>query len=302
MVSRSRCVDPACLLKDRRDSHLVPHCFTIRRRPDPFGQSQRALRNRALCNKDFGGSGTLNGEWRPASDRVNDFRCRLRARECRIGWYGLPPRTLRGFRDRRRTETVAPGADLLRAAESAELRQPRPRPPRTSCALPPNPVSLRASWKCSRSIRCGRIAVQPISSDNPGRGRGAGLRTPRRRGLDRAHPSHLSRDSDQSRQGERYEAIVRAYGPEILANLNTPNWPEVMSSDPGVRFRFDDQDDLPLIESGLASLGRGADRPLPVSLSHGSFQSQSWYGWLVHTSYSLPSESMSVSGGKNDRP
>ena len=201
------------------------------RRPDPFGQSQRALRDRALWNKDFGGSGTLNGEWRPASDRVNDFRCRLRARECRIGWYGLPPRTLRGFRDRRRTETVAPGADLLRAAQSAELRQPRPRPPRTSCALPPNPVSLRASWKCSRSIRCGRIAVQPISSDNPGRGRGAGLRTPRRRGLDRAHPSHLSRDSDRSRQGERYEAIVRAYGPEILANLNTPNWPEVMSSE-----------------------------------------------------------------------
>ena len=53
----------------------------------------------------------------------------------------------------------------------AKLRQPRPRPPRTSCALPPNPVSLQASWKCSRPIRCGRIAVQPISSDNPGRGR-----------------------------------------------------------------------------------------------------------------------------------
>ena len=44
------------------------------RRPDPFGQSQRALRDRTLWNKDFGGSGTLNGEWRPTSDRVNDFR------------------------------------------------------------------------------------------------------------------------------------------------------------------------------------------------------------------------------------
>ena len=88
------------------------------RRPDPFGQSQRALRDRALWNKDFGVSGTLNGEWRPASDRVNDFRCRPRARKCRIGLCGLPPRTLRGFRDRRRTETVAPGPDLLRAAQS----------------------------------------------------------------------------------------------------------------------------------------------------------------------------------------
>ena len=78
------------------------------RRPDPFGQSQRALRDRALCDKDFRVSGTLNGEWRPASDRVNDFRCRQRARECRIGLCGLPPRTLRGFRDRRRTETVGP--------------------------------------------------------------------------------------------------------------------------------------------------------------------------------------------------
>ena len=115
----------------------------------------------------------------------------------------------------------------------AKLRQPRPRPPRTSCALPPNPVSLQASWKCSRSIRCGRIAVQPISSDNPGCGRGAGLRTPRRRGLDPAHPSHLSKDSDRSRQGERYEAIICAHGPEFLENLNTPNWPEVMSSETG---------------------------------------------------------------------
>ena len=78
------------------------------RRPDPIGQSQRALRDRALCDKDFGVSGTLNGEWRPASDRINDFRCRPRARECRIGLCGLPPRTLRGFRDRRRTETVGP--------------------------------------------------------------------------------------------------------------------------------------------------------------------------------------------------
>ena len=82
------------------------------RRPDPFGQSQRALGDRALCNKDFEASGTLNGEWRPASDRVNDFRCRPRARECRIGLCGLPPRTLRGFRDRRRPETGASGADL----------------------------------------------------------------------------------------------------------------------------------------------------------------------------------------------
>ena len=112
----------------------------------------------------------------------------------------------------------------------AKLRQPRPMPARTSCALPPNPVSLQASWKGSRPIRCGRIAVQPISSDNPGSGRDAGLRTPRRRGLDPAHPSHLSRDSDRSRQGEHYEAIVRAHGPEILENFNTPNWPEVMSS------------------------------------------------------------------------
>ena len=111
-----------------------------------------------------------------------------------------------------------------------KLRQPRPRHPRTSCALPPNPVSLQASWSCSRPIRCGRIAVQPISSDNPSRGRGAVPRTPRRRGLDPARPSHLSRDSDRSRQGERYEAIIRAHGPEILENLNTPNWPEVMSS------------------------------------------------------------------------
>ena len=75
----------------------------------------------------------------------------------------------------------------------AKLRQPRPRPARTSCALPPNPASLQASWKGSQPIRCGRIAVQPISSDNPGSGRDAGLRTPRRRGLDPAHPSHLSR-------------------------------------------------------------------------------------------------------------
>ena len=112
----------------------------------------------------------------------------------------------------------------------ATLRQPRPRPQRTSCTLPPNPVSLQASWKCSRPIRFGRIAVQPISSNNPGSGRDADLRTPRPRGLDPAHPSHLSRDSDRSRQGERYEAIVRAHGPEILENLNTPNWPEVMSS------------------------------------------------------------------------
>ena len=88
------------------------------RRPDPFGQARRALRDRALCNKDFGASGTLNAEWRPTSDRVNDFRCRLRAREGRIGLYGLPPRTLRGFRDRRRPETVAHGAGLLRAALS----------------------------------------------------------------------------------------------------------------------------------------------------------------------------------------
>ena len=73
--------------------------------------------------------------------------------------------------------------------------------------------------------------MQPISSDNPGCGRGAGLRTPRRRGLDPAHPSHLSRDSDRSRQGERYEAIIRAHGPVFLENLNTPNWPEVMSSE-----------------------------------------------------------------------
>ena len=115
-----------------------------------------------------------------------------------------------------------------------KLRQPRPRHPRTSCALPPNPVSLQASWSCSRPIRCGRIALQPISSDNPSRGRGAVPRTPRRRGLDPARPSHLSRDSDRSRQGERYEAIIRAHGPEILENLNTPNWPEVMASEPGV--------------------------------------------------------------------
>ena len=120
----------------------------------------------------------------------------------------------------------------------AKLRQPRPRHPRTSCALPPNPASVQASWKCSRPIRCGRIAVQPISSDNPGRGCGAGLRAPRPRGLDPAHPSHLSRDSDRSRQGERYEATIRAHGPEFLENLNTPNWPEVMSSESGEHMAF----------------------------------------------------------------
>ena len=33
-------------------------------------------------NKDFGVGGTLGGESQPASNRVNDFGCRLRAREC----------------------------------------------------------------------------------------------------------------------------------------------------------------------------------------------------------------------------
>ena len=61
--------------------------------------------------------------------------------------------------------------------------------------------------------------MQPISSDNPGCGRGAGLRTPRRRGLDPAHPSHLSKDSDRSRQGERYEAIICAHGQNSLRTL-----------------------------------------------------------------------------------
>lgn len=55
-------------------------CSTSPRRPDVFGLSRRWLRARALCNEDFGGSVTLGGEWQPASDRVNDFGCRLRAR------------------------------------------------------------------------------------------------------------------------------------------------------------------------------------------------------------------------------
>ena len=44
------------------------------RRPDVFGWSRRWLRVRALRNKGFGVSGTLRGEWQPASDRVNGIR------------------------------------------------------------------------------------------------------------------------------------------------------------------------------------------------------------------------------------
>ena len=53
-------------------------------------------------------SGTLGGECQPTSDRVNDFGCRLQAREC-IGPPDGPPLSTRGAcLDSRRPETVAP--------------------------------------------------------------------------------------------------------------------------------------------------------------------------------------------------
>jgi len=111
--------------------------------------------------------------------------------------YGRAPSEASGIDAGRKP--LHPGLISYVRHSPAKLRQPRPRPPRTSCALPPNPVSLQASWKCSRPGRCGRIAVQPLRSDNPGSGRGAdpALRAPRRRGLDPAHPAHLSKDSDR---------------------------------------------------------------------------------------------------------
>ena len=71
------------------------------------------------------------------------------------------------------------------------------------------------------------------------------------------NPSHLSRDSDRSRQGERYEAIIRAHGPEILENLNTPNWPEVMSSEHGVLCRAA----LVSVESAVDAFGAPSTLP-----------------------------------------
>ena len=57
----------------------LPHSL---RRPDLFERSRLWLRDRSLRNKDFGVSGTLGGEWQPASGQVNDSGCRQRAREC----------------------------------------------------------------------------------------------------------------------------------------------------------------------------------------------------------------------------
>ena len=52
------------------------------RQPDLFERSRLWLRDRSLRNKDFGVSGTLGGEWQPASNQANDIGSRQRAREC----------------------------------------------------------------------------------------------------------------------------------------------------------------------------------------------------------------------------
>ena len=39
-------------------------------------------------SKEFGVTGTLCGEWQPASDRRNDLACRQRVRECQTGLMG----------------------------------------------------------------------------------------------------------------------------------------------------------------------------------------------------------------------
>ena len=72
-----------------RNPHPVGHkranawgLHDMLRQPDLFERSRRWLRDRSLRNKDFGVSGTLGGEWQPASDQGHDFGCRQRAREC----------------------------------------------------------------------------------------------------------------------------------------------------------------------------------------------------------------------------
>ena len=52
--------------------------------------------------------GTLDGAWQSASDRVNDFGCRQRVRECWIDPMPLSP--LHGGLDSRPPESVAPAS------------------------------------------------------------------------------------------------------------------------------------------------------------------------------------------------
>ena len=65
-TNRSTGVGRACGLGPTLAEHRLPSgrdpSPTRTRRPAPFGQSRRALRDRALCNRDFGVSGTLSRE------------------------------------------------------------------------------------------------------------------------------------------------------------------------------------------------------------------------------------------------
>ena len=77
---------------------------------------------------NFGESGTLGGEWRPASEGANDFGCRQRARECQTGHtgYRFAPAEAGGIAAGQKP--VHSGLNSYARHSLAELRQLSPDP------------------------------------------------------------------------------------------------------------------------------------------------------------------------------